>query len=93
MNFKLNGSSVQTDAAVEVARVEFLGTKYDTDLKLNIEQSAEKLEVFDDIASTIEFLDGVIRSKTGFNYKLVTKAKLIEVIGEIRELIHDAEKL
>lgn len=90
MNFTLNGSSVQTDAAVEVARVEFFGTRHDDALKANIEQSAEKLEILYDIESVIDDLE---EDGGGMSLKKVTKTRIIEDIRRIREFLRDAEKL
>lgn len=89
MNFTLNGSSIQTDNAVEVARVEFLGTRYDDALKANICQSAEKLEVFEDIDSVLYDLE----KDGGASFSKVTKGRIIDDIKRIRALLRDAEKL
>lgn len=94
MDFKVIGNSVVTDQLREVGRVEFTDTKYESDLRANIEQSAEKLDIFDDLASVLIDLDECIRNKTGIlDYQKVTKGRLIEDIKRIRELVNDAEKL
>lgn len=94
MDFKVIGNSVVTDQLREVGRVEFTDTKYESDLRANIEQSAEKLDIFDDIASVLIDLDECIRNKAGvLDYQKVTKGRLIEDIKRIRELVNDAEKL
>ena len=94
MDFKVIGNSVVTDQLREVGRVEFTDTKYESDLRANIEQSAEKLDIFDDLASVLIDLDECIRNKAGvLDYQKVTKGRLIEDIKRIRELVNDAEKL
>ena len=94
MDLKVIGNSVMTDQLREVGRIEFTDTKYESDLRANIEQSAEKLDVFDDIASVLIDLDECIRNKAGvLDYQKVTKGRLIEDIKRIRELVNDAEKL
>lgn len=94
MDFKVIGNSVMTDQLREVGRIEFTDTKYESDLRANIEQSAEKLDIFDDLASVLIDLDECIRNKAGvLDYQKVTKGRLIEDIERIRELVNDAEKL
>ena len=94
MDFKVIGNSVVTDQLREVARVEFTDTKYESDLRANIEQSAEKLDIFDDIVSIFTWLDKSMKTKSGeLSYQKVTKGRLIEDIERIRELVNDAEKL
>ena len=94
MDFKVIGNSVMTDQLREVGRIEFTDTKYESDLRANIEQSAEKLDIFDDLASVLIDLDECIRNKAGvLDYQKVTKGRLIEDIERIRELVNDAERL
>ena len=94
MDFKVIGNSVVTDQLREVGRVEFTDTKYESDLRANIEQSAEKLDIFDDIVSIFTWLDKSMKTKSGeLSYQKVTKGRLIEDIERIRELVNDAEKL
>ena len=94
MDFKVIGNSVMTDQLREVGRIEFTDTKYESDLRANIEQSAEKLDIFDDLASVLIDLDECIRNKAGvLVYQKVTKGRLIEDIERIRELVNDAERL
>lgn len=101
MDFKVIGNSVMTDQLREVGRVEFTDTKYESDLRANIEQSAEKLDIFDDmldifddIVSIFTWLDKSMKTKSGeLSYQKVTKGRLIEDIERIRELVNDAEKL
>ena len=94
MDFKVIGNSVVTDQIREVGRIEFTDTKYESDLRANIEQSAEKLDIFDDLASIFTWLDKSMKTKSGeLSYQKVTKARLIEDIERIRELVSDAENL
>lgn len=94
MDFKVIGNSVVTDQLREVGRIEFTDTKYESDLRANIEQSAEKLDIFDDIVSIFTWLDKSMKTKSGeLSYQKVTKGRLIEDIERIRELVNDAEKL
>lgn len=94
MDFKVIGNSVVTDQLREVGRIEFTDTKYESDLRANIEQSAEKLDIFDDLASVLIDLDERIRNKAGIlDYQKVTKGRLIEDIERIRRLVNDAERL
>ena len=83
MNFKVNCQSVVTDAAREVARIEFVDEKYAHALKANIEQNAEKLSLFDDLELAVYTKD----------FSKLTKQALVARLNGIKYLVETAARL
>ena len=84
-NFKVNGSSIVNENAREIGRVEFLESKYENLLRANIEQSAEKLEVFEDIDSEL------LGSRAA--YERLKKAEVVDILMKIESLMRNASWL
>lgn len=84
-NFKINGNSIVDERACEIGRVEFLNAKHESSLRANIEQSAEKLEVFEDIDNEL------LGSRAA--YERLKKAEVVDLLMKIESLVRDASKL